>query len=69
MLIKIDKKDRDALAHTCASANVRVEFFTIEHNDEMLLAEIHNCNPTIAFTLGRMMQIRIDQLELWKINL
>lgn len=62
-LVKIAKSEKDALSFVCGLGETPVIFYTIEENDEMLLAEIR-CMDSSLFYLGRMMAVRIEQLEL-----
>lgn len=58
MIVKIDKKEIDAITQTCALANCKVSFFTIESNLLMVQAEILENNgdeisPKDAWLIGR----------------
>jgi hypothetical protein len=56
-LIKIDKREKDAVAKVCALMDQHVGFYTIEPNDDLLLVEIHTNNPAITYFIGRLVRI------------
>lgn len=59
-LVKINASDRDALAKVCALNDLHVRFFTIEPNDNLLLAEICCAIPGMLFYLGRQVEIELE---------
>lgn len=64
-LIKIDIKEKDALAYSCAACSIKVNFFTMENNELMLQAEIEEDHPGILFRLGTMTKTRME-MEFYK---
>jgi hypothetical protein len=61
--VKIDKKDRDAVARSCAESNVVHTFFTVEENDSLLMVGIIVPDPGMLFVLGRMTQINLELIQ------
>jgi hypothetical protein len=51
-MVKIDKEDRDILTRECLEGHMRVEYFTMEENDNMLLARIGDNMPATMYQLG-----------------
>jgi hypothetical protein len=56
--VKIDKQDRDLIHATCIEGSVEVEFFTMEENENMLLAIFRVPDPGMLFVVGRMFEIK-----------
>jgi hypothetical protein len=56
--VKIDKKDKDLVQLTCIEGAVKVEFFTIEENENLLLAMFNVPDPGMLFVVGRMIELK-----------
>lgn len=63
-LLKIYKTERDIIEEVCATTDTPVSFFTIEENEQMLLAEFNESDPGIMFRIGRMVEIRKEMINL-----
>lgn len=59
-LIKIDIKEKDALAYCCALLNIPVTFYTMEENEFMVAANIEEKDTAICFKLGDMFRQKIE---------
>jgi len=64
-LLKIDKRDRDCFHKVCIDHNLPVNFYTMEENDNMLLAEVDTDSASVCFHLGRSveLQLQIDSFK------
>jgi hypothetical protein len=58
--VKIDKREKDTLTRCCLESRIKVEFFIIETNENLLLAAITVDDLGQLFVLGRMVQIVIE---------
>jgi hypothetical protein len=59
--IKIDQKDRDAVAKVCALQMVPIECYFMENSKgDMLRCVIYSDSPAIMFYLGRSVQIQVE---------
>lgn len=59
-LIKIDRKEKDALAYCCALINIPVTFYTVEENEFLIAANIEEKDPVMCFKLGDMFRQKIE---------
>jgi hypothetical protein len=59
-LVKIARHERDTLEKVCATVDIPVNFFTIEENELMLLAEFTCPDPGQMFLVGRMLQLQLE---------
>jgi hypothetical protein len=56
--VKIDKQDKDLILATCLEGLVEVEFFTMEENENLLLAIFKVPDPGMLFIVGRMVELK-----------
>lgn len=65
MIVKIDKKEIDAVKYICALHDFKVSFYTIESNPLMVQVEIRNefgdeVSPGMAWHLGKSVEIKLQ---------
>jgi hypothetical protein len=74
MLVKLDRKDIDAMNFVCALSDYKMNIYTVESNPSVVQVELVDrsgavITPCIAFMLGRMLETRKAQLELKSIKI
>lgn len=64
-LLKIDKRERDTFHRICIEHNIPVNFYTMEENESMLLAQVDTDSQSVCFHLGRSIELAL-QIESFK---
>ncbi len=58
--VKIDKKDRDLVSCVCIECAIKVSFYTVEENEQILLTEFTVDDYGQLFIIGRMLEIKLQ---------
>jgi hypothetical protein len=59
-IIKIDRKEKDAVAEAMAEARIPVSFFTMENNRNLIQAEIATDDPVTMYHVGRLIACAVE---------
>lgn len=51
--IQVYKDERDAIEKEFAHFDIKVEFFTVERNEKLLLAQVHCDDPCLMWKIGK----------------
>lgn len=57
-ILTIPKDERGSIEEICTTLDLKVDFFTDESNDEVLLARFHESDPSYMYRIGRLVGIR-----------
>lgn len=61
-ILTIPKEERETIEEVCAMTDIKVDFFTNEVNDQLLVVRFHESDPGTMFRLGKMIGItKIDK--------